>query len=141
MNDSQIQKLNSLNEYKDVASVCKVNEVLFNIHPECLTKRKGSYYTNLCSVCKFDIMNNEVPKFSIANGHDYGDISRLKDLLPLSVVEMHLICRNRLYASIIKLKEGSNRQLMGNVIIFEHDGPEKCSKSFDFPNFLNVKNS
>ena len=139
LNNSQIHELNYLNEYKDVASVCKINKVLYNIHPECLTKRKGSYYTNLCGVCNFDIRNNEVPKFSIANGHDYGDINRLKDLLPLSVVEMHLISRNRMYASIIKLKEGSNRQLMGNVIIFEQDGPEKCSKIFDFPDF--VKNS
>ena len=141
LSNSQINEWSNLNEYKDVASVSNVNDELYNIHPECLTVRDGHYYTNLCTVCNLDIKNNEIPKFSIANGHDYGDPSRLKDLLPLSVVEMHLISRNRMYASIIKLKEGSNRQLLGNVIIFEQDGPEKCSKIFDYPDFMNVRNS
>lgn len=122
MSSSQINEWNNLEEYKDIASVSNINDVLYNIHPECLTLRNGCYYTNLCTICNYDIKNNKIPKFSIANGHDYGDISRLKDLLPLSVVEMHLISRNRMYASIIKLKEGSNRQLVGNVIIFEHEG-------------------
>ena len=126
LSNSQVKEWNNFNEYKDVASV---SNVLCNIHQECLTVRNGCCYTNLWSVCNFDIKNNEIPKFSIANSHDYGEISRLKDFLPQSVVEMHLISRNRMYASIMKLKEGSNnRQLLGNVIIFEHDGPEKCSK-------------
>ena len=141
LSNSQIQELNNLNDYKDIASVSKINDVLFCIHPECLTERNGFYYTNLCTVCSFDIRNNQIPKFSIANGHDYGNISRLKDLLPLSVVEMHLISRNRMYASIIKLKEGSNRKLLGNVIIFAQDGPEKCSEIFDFPDVMNSTTS
>ena len=33
----------------------------------------------------------------------------------------------------MKLKEGSNRKLLGNVILFAQDGPEKCSEIFDFP--------
>ena len=139
--NTQINEWNNLNEYKDVASVSNVNDLLYNIHPECLTVRNSCFSTSLSSICNFDIKNNEVPNFSIANGHDYGDISRLKDLLPLSVIEMHLISRNRMYASIIKLKGGSNRQLLGNVIIFEQDGPDKRSQIFDFPDFMNVKNS
>ena len=59
--------------------------------------------------------------------------------MPLSVVEMHLISRNRMYASIVKLKEGSNRKLLGNVIIFAQDGPEKCSEIFDFPDIMNIQ--
>ena len=46
-----------------------------------------------------------------------------------------------MYASIIKLKEGSNRKLLGNVIIFAQDGPEKCSEIFDFPDVMNSTTS
>ena len=82
-----------------------------------------------------------IPKFSVANGHDYGDARRMSSLLPLTIVEKHLISRNRIYGSIIKIKEGSNRQLIGNIITFEHDGPDRCAEKFNFPDVNGISKS
>jgi hypothetical protein len=135
---SQIEEWNRLGSYKAIATVTNVNNILYYIHPECVTSRDGTYYTNICKVCSDDMARKVIPTFSIANGHDYGDYKRMSTLLPLTVVEKHLISRNRIYGSIVKIKEGGNRQLIGNIITFEHDGPEKCAEKFDFPDVKGI---
>ena len=124
-----------------MATVSNVNNVLYYIHPECITNRGGIQHTFICKMCLDDIKSELIPKFSVANGHDYGDYKRINTLLPLSIVEKHLISRNRIYGSIIKIKEGGNRQLIGNIITFEHDGPEKSAEIFDFPDVHGVLKS
>jgi hypothetical protein len=94
--------------------------------------------TNVCINCYSDIKKNVIPKFSVANGHDYGDFTRIKDLEPLTIVEQHLISCNRLYGSILKIKDGHNRQLVGNLITFEHNGPEKSAEQFVLPNIIGI---
>lgn len=137
----QIEAWNNLMEYKGIASVTSIDNVLYNIHPECITNREGNYFTLICKECYDDIVTKVIPKFSVANGHDYGDIKRISGLLPLTIVEKHLISRNRIYGSIMEIKEGSNRQLIGNIITFEHDGPERCAEKFDFPDVNGILKS
>ena len=99
---------------------------------------KKYFKTYLCSYCYSDIRKNIIPKFSIANGHDYGDYRRLKNLQPLTIVEKHLINYNRMYGSILKLEDGENRQLIGNIITFEQNGPDKCSEQFNLPDVSGI---
>ena len=65
--------------------------------------------------------------------------SRVKDPEVLTIVENHLISHNRLNGSILKLKDGQSRQLIGNLITFEHNGPEKSAEQFMLPHVLGIK--
>jgi hypothetical protein len=88
------------------------------------------------------IATEVIPAFSGANCHDYGDNRRIHTLLPQTMVEKDLPGRNRIYGSIIKIKEGGNRQLIGNIITFEHDRPDQKSSTFlmfmEYSNFLGL---
>jgi hypothetical protein len=138
LNNSQIEDYENLNEYKKIASVSIIQSILYYIHPECITHEKNIYKTHLCGCCYSDIRKNIIPKFSIANGHDYGDFRRIKNLQPLTIVEKHLISCNRMYGSILKLKDGENRQLIGNIITFEQNGPDKCAEQFNLPDVVGI---
>jgi hypothetical protein len=48
LNNNQIEERNTLGEYKEIASVCKINDELYYIHPECITCRNGIHYTSMC---------------------------------------------------------------------------------------------
>ena len=107
----------------------------------CNKRKKNNeftYKTNLCPGCYSDIKKNVIPLYSIANNHDYGDYRRIEYLEPLTSVEKHLISYNRLYGSILKLKQGDNRKLIGNLITFQHDGPIKCAEEFNLPHILGI---
>ena len=138
LNNSQIEDYENLNEYKHIASVANIQSTLYFIHPECVTKEKNTYTTHVCGCCYSDIRKNLIPKYSIANGHDYGDFRRIKNLQPLTIVEKHLISCNRMYGSILKLKDGENRQLVGNIITFEQNGPDKCAEQFNLPDVVGI---
>ncbi len=138
LNDNQIEEYERLGEFKSIASVTNVNSNLYYVHPECISMEDANPKTNVCIHCYTDIKQNIIPKFSVANGHDYGDFTRVKELEPLTIVEKHLISYNRLYGSILKLKDGQNRQLVGNLITFEHNGPERSAEQFILPHILGI---
>ena len=48
----QIEEWNNLLQYKVIASVTKIDDVLYNIHPECVTSREGINYTFICKDLK-----------------------------------------------------------------------------------------
>jgi hypothetical protein len=138
LNDNQIKEYERLGEFKSIASVTNVNSNLYYVHPECISMENANPKTNVCIHCYTDIKHNIIPKFSVTNGHDYGDFTRVKELQPLTIVEKHLISYNRLYGSILKLKDGQNRQLVGNLITFEHYGPERSAEQFILPHILGI---
>jgi hypothetical protein len=43
-----------------------------------------------------------------------------------------------MYGNILKLKDGHNRELVGNLITFEHNGPDKSAKQFVLPDVLGI---
>lgn len=139
LNSHQINDYERLEEFKTIASVSNVNNNLYYIHPECLTIQNDIHKTNLCTNCYDDIKKNSIPKLSVANGHDYGDFRRHHHLQSLTLVEKHLISFNRLYGNILKIKEGENRQLLGNLITFEQNGPEKCAEQFNLPDIQGIQ--
>ena len=141
--------------YKPVASVYVSNtEEKYYLHPETIqdstpTEPLDEKYPNiptkncddnryvdviLCSGCHVQIMKGVIPQYSIKNKHDYGDIRRLKHVVPhlepLSLAESHLIGKYRMYGSIIKYNQSnlSKRTLKGHIISFAHDGPQQMMK-------------
>ena len=77
LNNNQIEDYKRLGEFKSIASVTSVNDNFYYMHPECVTVVDNDKKTNLCIHCSTDIKNNIIPKFSVANGHDYGVFSRI----------------------------------------------------------------
>ena len=140
LSPTQAAQHEALGEYKAAASVVEFEGSQYFLHPELAVpdpiSRKPQI--DLCADCHQAVKKKEVPKFSVANGFDFGDVRRLKDVLsedkalpPLSLVEKHLISRVRLYASIVKLShnERNRRILRGHVISFFQDGPEMAAKT------------
>ena len=138
LNKNQVEDYERLGEFKNIISVANVNNNLYYVHPECVCLTDTNSTTHICIHCYSDIKKNIVPKFSVANGHDYGDFTRIKGLEPLTIVKKHLISCNRLYGSILKIKDGQNRQLVGNLITFEHNGPEMSAQQFILPHILGI---
>jgi len=101
------------------------DDVKYFLHPECVSEGK----VWICQECLGPIKKGKLPKYSVANGWDFGDPSRIGHLQPLSFVEKHLIARSRLYSSIVKIspRGASRRTLKGHVITFLQDGPEAVS--------------
>ena len=46
-NENQLQDWNNLDVYKDIASVSKIDDIFYHIHPECITEREGIYFNVL----------------------------------------------------------------------------------------------
>ena len=83
---------------------------IYNFHPECVSSKLDSdgklvELVKLCPVCSNCAANPEqgFPRYSIANGIDYGVYSRLHWLKPLSLSEEHAISLTRTYGCIVKL--------------------------------------
>lgn len=87
----------------------------------------------MCSPCVVSLEAGRKPKFSIANGYDYGRMERLPELEPLTIVETYLISLVRLYITVFKLLAPSGDPngtscLKGHTICFPHDGPVAAAK-------------
>ena len=98
--------------------------VYFHAHPEFVDINGIALLCINCSSCLTRENNPVIPKYCIANGHDFGDISRLPlsmNILPLTLAERHLIALARPYGSIYKLTN-TQRKLNGHIISFMHNG-------------------
>lgn len=136
LNSNQIDDYESLEEYKQLASISSINNELYYLHPEAISEANEIHECHLCRICYDSIKSNRLPVYSVANGHDYGDISRLHNVEALTYVEQYAITRYRTYGSIMKIKPtGSieSRQLTGHIITFPQDGPDRTAEVFTFP--------
>lgn len=86
------------------------NSTIYNFHPECVNTNLDAdgnviELVKLCPVCPScaDNVEQSFPRYSIANGIDYGVFSRLSWLKPLSLTEEHAISLTRPYGCIVKL--------------------------------------
>ena len=83
----------------------------------------------------------KIPKLSIADGYDYGQIERLPEMKSLTLVEKHLIALIRLYITEVKLvapfgdsiSGTGSSTLVGNIICFPHDGPKAAAARLLYP--------
>ncbi|KZR96741.1 Uncharacterized protein APZ42_008747, partial [Daphnia magna] len=86
------------------------NPTIYNFHPECVNTNLDAdgnviELVKLCPVCSScaDNVEQSFPRYSIANGIDYGVFFRLSWLKPLSLTEEHAISLTRPYGCIVKL--------------------------------------
>ena len=80
----------------------------------------------LCNECanKLEAKKPSLPKYSIANGWDFG---RLDHMPPLSTLEKIMIAKVVCFGSVVKLKEQrsvSQQALHGQIIAFPHNGAD-----------------
>ena len=87
-----------------------------------------------CHHCSAAAGNKQIPKMSIAAGIDYGLLSRVKELTPLTEMEKMLVSEVRLYHVVFKLAsrfgEPGSESLKGDVIYFPQDGPAAAKYTF-----------
>ena len=108
----QLAALNKINRrFRPIFSWYKgCDSSIYNFHPECVDSRLDENgelieLVKLCPVCSncADKADQPFPRYSIANGIDYGVSSRLPWLKPLSLTEQHSISLTRPYGCIVKL--------------------------------------
>lgn len=108
----------------------QVSLVMYHLHPELVDVQSEERITVMFfPPCQFSLRNQKIPRFSIANGVDFGCPRRL-GLPNLTLVEETLIARGVLLVSIIKLtgQTTSTRQWAkrGHTICF----PQPSGVSF-----------
>jgi hypothetical protein len=95
---------------------------------------RGQESAWFCHHCSAAAGNKQIPRMSIAAGIDYGLLSRVKELTPLTEMEKMLVSEVRLYHVVFKLAsrfgEPGSESLKGNVIYFPHDGPAAAKSTF-----------
>jgi len=87
----------------------------------------GSVLVSLCAPCNASLVKNVLPRYSIANGYDFGNPEAL-GLPALSVAEQMLIGRCHPYKRILKLV-GGQEALSGHTVCLEHDGSHVLAAS------------
>lgn len=89
-----INQHDSLEDFKNVCSIYTDTDVAskrFFLHPELVeTSEHGDCQVYLCDDCLRQLRSGKIPKYSIANGHDYGRMDRIPDLQPLTLVILSL---------------------------------------------------
>ena len=110
-----------------VLDVLQVDSELYFLHPEFVTKadsdeeskidsirQVGDDEASLCLRCFNFLKDNQIPKYSIASGCDYGDIRRLPDhaidYKDLTIAESMAISRSRPYCIIVKVNTSLNSE-------------------------------
>lgn len=145
LNEADMDEHDSLGAYKNVCSIfthTHDTSIRFFLHPELVEPiEQGDFQVYLCPQCLRQLEARTMPKFSVANGHDYGRLDRLPDLEPLTLVESYLIAQVRLYVTEIKFLAPSNgcttstgyKCLKGHIITFPHDGPVAAAERLQHP--------
>ena len=84
---------------------CRSSSRLFHLHPELVDGAgSGDASVLLCRSCHDVCDRGGCSDYSIAGGNDYGLLSRMTELEPLSVLEQTLIARHRLYHVVVKAR-------------------------------------
>ena len=98
----------------------------------------------LCTSCLKDLKSNKIPKFSLAAGHDYGDIKRhpnyLTDYGELSLAEMQCIRKVQAYCVVVSVTNktytnkrrkinGLRKELVGHVICMPSSASETITST------------
>ena len=82
------------------------DDELYHLHPELVDKGTDGPTVLLCEHCHAETSKGadaKAPKLSIANGIDFGLLSRIPQLEPLSDVEQMLLSEVRLYHLVVKV--------------------------------------
>ena len=86
----------------------------------------------LCNKCSQAINKNEIPKFSIAAGKDFGNPERI-GLMEPNAVEQICIALNITYMTVYKLAELNDKHRQsacrGHAITYLHDGPTQFASN------------
>jgi len=108
---------------QDAVTVYKHNDGrLYALHSRFVSKEG---IATLCDSCKESISRSTLPRYSVANGYDFGNVIGLG---ALTVAEETLIARNIQYVHVLKLV-GGQRALTGHLIAMEHDGRNVVARS------------
>ncbi len=75
---------------------------------------------------------NKIPRFSVANMHDYGDINRYnaqqldasRKFEPMSIVEKALAATDRCMWHVVQLGVDDQHALRGHVVVFGQEGAQ-----------------
>ena len=108
------------------------NASAYHLHREFVVKPDDSKepIVPLCGNCLKCLKKDKLPKHSIANGTDYGNMQRLEHpLVDLNRAENVAIARVRQYQCIVKTKvtQTVTRHVMdSHCISFSHEGAEKA---------------
>ena len=97
----------------------------------------------LCPSCiKFATIKRQDPPLSLKPGIDFGSYRRI-GLIPLSLMERHIVSKYRHYSQVVKIESNSGRQvehtqccIKGCCIAFSHDSPKVCSDLLSKENIL-----
>ena len=128
---TQLEEYNLYGQFKSVASVVEFEGTHFYLHPEVISPGQNSSSVTLCDDCHQSLRARRIPALSVANGLDFGDLSRLHDLTipPLTLVERHVASPCRMYMSIVKLAVAPGSSLLhGHVLTMRHTGPEAAAE-------------
>jgi hypothetical protein len=88
----------------------------------------------ICLPCRKSILEKkQLPRFSLANGHDYGNPRAvIPDFDKLTYLEKSACMVNRLYQNVYKATPETGGEghftLSGHMIVFEHTGMKEASK-------------
>ena len=111
----------------------------YHLHPELVSERDNKAFVCLCKTCDSDMFcapNPKRPRYSIANGIDFGCYHRLGLETP-NIHDIAIIARIRRYGKIVKIRPSSvgqrnytRDQLTTHMTMFEHDAPYIAAKLF-----------
>ena len=127
--EDQVAKLNSLpEEYRPAISHYRHDEQFYHVHQDLVHFPHGpdEPHIEICLPCWQAVQKNQIPKYAVANGVDFGSATRLQ-LPPLHLVEQYLVARSIVFISLVKLNavvQGTAQTgKRGHVITFPHQGP------------------
>ena len=84
------------------------------------------YGIEVCPECSTAVKCNKIPDHCVASGFDFG--KNLKTLPPLNLMERLMISKSIIHLHSIKLKnDHAGSALLGNCIVFPHNGIETCN--------------
>ena len=119
-----------------VISQHKKGRVRFHLHPELVDfDENNEEVIRMCPTCFNCVVDKCIrPKLSIANGVDFGWVSRIPEITLPNLHEQILLAQVRLFQTIIKVRSNSSFQknftrnnIQGNAILFAHDAPQKVA--------------
>jgi hypothetical protein len=105
--------------------------VAYRLYPSNVDSANG--VVNLCKDCHNALTAKTakkacLPKFSVANGFEFGNIA--DGTLPkLTVAEEKLLARHRTMCERIKVTPGGHNSLKGHVCLVKHTGPDAMEHS------------